>query len=278
MQPLVITVALVGGELTRQQTPHLPLTPTEIAAETLRVRQEGAAMVHLHARDAQGQPRHDPKLFKQIVDEIRSQCAAAKLSPPIVQFSTGGSIGMPLEERMAPLDLKPDMATLTTGSVNFGADVFENSQATMTAIAERCHALRIPVELEIFDAGMLDNALALLKQGVLHLPLRFNFVLGVPGGLSGDPENLFYLRSRLPPAASWSVAGIGRFQLPLTTIALVTDGHVRVGLEDNIYYRKGELAQGNAPLVARMVRLAREIDREIATPEQARAILRLDVS
>jgi 3-keto-5-aminohexanoate cleavage enzyme len=273
--PVIITAALVGGELTRKDTPHLPLSPSEIAEEGVLAAKEGAAVLHLHARDEQGKPRHETEIFRKIVEEIRSRCAKAKIPSPILQFSTGGSVGMSLEERLAPLTLKPEMATLTTGTVNFGREIFENSAETMETIAKTLRASRIGVEIEIFDAGMIDNALTMLRNGDLQAPLHFNFVLGVPGGLGGDPENLFYLVKRIPADSTWSVAGIGRYQLPLATLALVLGGHVRVGLEDNVYYQKGVLSEGNAPLVARVARLARELGRALATPAQAREILHL---
>jgi len=276
MKPLIINAAVVGGELSRKDTPHLPITPEEIAGEVLSCRKEGACMVHLHARDEKGSPKHEINIFKILVEEIEKKCKKENLDPPILQFSTGGSIGMGLNERLAPLSLKPELASLTTGSVNFGPDIFENNQKTMETIAKKLNDLQIGVELEIFDAGMMDNARSLEKNGFLKAPLHFNFVLGVPGGLSGDPENLFFLRNKLLPEETWSVAGMGRHQLPLAALSIVLGGHVRVGLEDNIFYRKGELSKGNAPLVARIGRLAQELDREIANPTQARRILHLE--
>jgi 3-keto-5-aminohexanoate cleavage enzyme len=272
---VIITAAVVGGELTREDTPYLPLTPKEIAEEAVLSARAGASIIHLHARDEQGVPKHEKRLFAAIVAEIQKQCQEANISQPLLQFSTGGSIGMSLKERMAPLTLQPDMASLTTGSVNFGPDIFENSQKTMETIAKKLKEEKIGVELEIFDAGMIDNALQLLKQGFIEEPLHFNFVLGVPGGLGGDSENLLFLKNRLPRNSTWSVAGIGRFQTPLAALSLVLGGHVRVGLEDNVYYQKGELAQGNAPLVARVCSLAKEVGRRIATPEMAKKILQL---
>ena len=273
MKPLVITAAVVGGELTRQDTPHVPLTPQEIAFECIEVRKAGAHIVHLHARDKSGQPKHRVDLFEDIVQEINQQAQASHLEPPILQFSTGGSVGMTVEERMAPLSLLPEMATLTTGTVNFGDGIFENSADTMKTLAKALKSKGIAVELEIFDAGMIDNALRLKRDDLLPEHLHFNFVLGVPGGLSGDLSNLVFLVSRLPSNATWGVAGIGRSQLPLAVHAIVSGGHVRVGLEDNIFYRKGEFAKGNRPLVERVVRIAAECDRPLATLAQARDLL-----
>ena len=279
MNPVIITCALVGGELSKSDTPYLPVTPDEIAQEALAAAREGASVVHLHARDAQGVPRHDPNIFQEIVGKIKSLFNQEKCDLPIFQFSTGGSCGMNLSERIAPLTLQPEMASLTLGTVNFGKDVFLNDQATIEGIATELKNRKIGVELEIFDAGMIDNLQPLLKKNLLQEPLHFNFVLGVPGALGGDVANLIFLKSRiesyLARGSTWSVAGIGRHQLPLGMIALAAGGHVRVGLEDNIFLNKGELSKGNAPLVARISRLAAESGRPIATPEQARKILGL---
>ena len=275
MNPLVITAALVGGELTKEDTPFVPISPKEIAIEAIACRKVGASIVHLHARDKDGSPKHDEKIFKAIIVEINKLAKEANIDPPIIQFSTGGSIGMGVKERIAPLKLKPEMATLTTGSVNFGPDIFANDQNTMESIAKECLNLKIAIEIEVFDAGMIDNVRELEKKGLLTKPLHFNFVLGVPGGLLGDPENLIFLRNKLYPNETWSVAGIGRYQLPLATMAIILGGHVRVGLEDNIYFRKGELAKGNAPLVERVRKLAESLNRDIADPKQTRKCLSL---
>lgn len=277
MEPVIITCDLVGGELTKKDTPFLPVTPQEIAQEALAAAREGASVMHLHARDAHGVPKHDPKIFQEIVDNIKSLFIREKIDLPILQFSTGGSCGMQVNERVAPLALQPEMASLTLGTVNFGRDVFLNDQATMEGIATVLKQRNIAVELEIFDAGMIDNVVPLLKKGLLVEPLHFNFVLGVPGGLGGDVANLLFLKTRieayLARGSTWSVAGIGRHQLPLAMVALAAGGHVRVGLEDNIFLNKGELSKGNAPLVARIKHLAALQGRTVASAEQARKAL-----
>lgn len=271
MEPLIITAAIVGGELSRSDTPYLPITPEEIAAESIAVCKAGASIVHLHARDANGIPKHDPKIFQEIATRVADLAKASGMEAPILQFSTGGSIGMSLAERIAPLSLNPEMASLTTGSVNFGDGIFANDQATMEGIAAELKRRAIAPEIEIFDAGMIDNARRLQAKGLLPAKIHVNFVLGVPGGLSGDLENLAFLRSRLPRDASWSVAGVGRFQLPLAAHAVAAGGHVRVGLEDNIYFRKGELAKGNVPLVEMATQLARDLGRPVQSVAETRA-------
>ncbi|MGH7716017.1 MAG: 3-keto-5-aminohexanoate cleavage protein, partial [Vulcanimicrobiaceae bacterium] len=225
-------------------------------------------IVHVHCRTDAGENTHAVVRFRAAFGAIR---ARSKL---IVQFSTGGAIGMTPEERSAPLELRPEMATLTCGTVNFGDDVFENSFPIMRGIASAMRRYGVTPELEIFDAGHLSNAKRLAAEGVLRFPQHVDFVLGVPGGLEASAEALLDCVRALPPGCTWSVAGIGRMQLPLATIAVAMGGHVRVGLEDNIWYTKGKLAR-NEELVARVTRIAAELGRPVATPDEARRILRL---
>lgn len=268
MDPLVITVAPVGAELTPDQTPHLAVTPSKLGEVARKVRQAGASMIHVHCRNDDGTNTHDVERFKAAFDEIRAQ------SDLIVQFSTGGAIGMTPEERASVLALRPEMATLTCGTVNFGDDVFENSFPIMRGILRKMNEFGVRPELEIFDKGHLSNARRLEKEGLLAFPQHVDFVLGVPGGLDATVQNLCDLVDSLPQGCTWSVAGIGRMQLPMAMAALAMGGHVRVGLEDNIYYSKGRLAT-NEELVARIVRLAEELGRPVATPSEARQILGL---
>jgi 3-keto-5-aminohexanoate cleavage enzyme len=196
----------------------------------------------------------------------------------IIQISTGGAVGESIENRAKPLALKPDMASLNLGTMNFGDDVFMNHPRDIGALAARMQKHGVVPELEIYEAGMLESAFRLAKQGVLRDPLHFQFVLGVPGGMSGDPRNLVHLVTLLEShsvgkTVHWGVAGVGRFQLPLAVQALVMGGHVRVGFEDNIHYHKGQLATSNAQLVERVARISRELGRQVATPEVARGLL-----
>ena len=272
MEPLIITVAVVGAELSRDDTPYLPLTPVEIADEALAAYRAGAAMVHLHARADDGSPTQDGAVYRRIIQEVRARCPDM-----IVQVSTGGAVGMTAQERLQPIYLKPDMASLTTGTVNFGEGVFYNDLALVRQFARAMAEEGIKPEIEIFDSGMIATALRLVKEGLLVPPLHFDLVMGVPGGIAGTVKNLVHLAESLPPDSTWSTAGIAAAQLPLATMAILMGGHVRVGLEDNIYYTRGVLCQGNAPLVARIVRLANELGRPIASPAQARRTLRLDL-
>ena len=270
MDKLIITAALSGAEVTRAQQPALPVTPEEIGLAAEECFQAGASIVHVHARNPDGTPTQDKETYRQIMTAVRARCDV------IVQVSTGGAVGMTPQERLAPVTLAPEMATLSMGSVNFGGDVFMNHPADMVVFLQAMQEHGVKPELEIFDSGMLTTAHRWLKKGLLTSPLHFDFVLGIPGGMAGTPEALMYLKAQLPEGASWTVAGIGAAQLPLGTLAIVLGGHVRVGFEDNVYYRKGELASSNAQLVARIARISRELDRPLATPDEARALLRID--
>jgi 3-keto-5-aminohexanoate cleavage enzyme len=220
----------------------------------------------VHCRNDDGSNTSDPARFAAAYDEIRAR------TDIIVQFTTGGAIGMTGAERAAPLRLRPEMATLTCGTVNFGDDVFENSMPLMREILAEIVRNDVVPELEIFDAGHLANAKRLAAEGLLSFPQHVDFVLGVPGAMEATVRNLCYLVDALPAGCTWSVAGVGRDQLPLGAVAIAMGGHVRVGLEDNIYYAKGRLAR-NDELVARIARVAAELGRPVATPDEARRLL-----
>lgn len=269
MEKLIITVALVGAEVTRKDTPYLPLTPREIATEAKKVRAAGASIVHLHMRDVNGYPTQDKEIFAEAIAYIRSE------TDLIVQVSTGGATGMTAAERVQPVTLAPEMASLSTGSVNFGEEVFLNPIPMVREFAEVCGKFRVKPEIEVFDSGMINNALRLVKEGLLIPPLHFNLVLGVPGGMPATAKNLLFLLDLLPESSTWTVSGIGRHQLEMNTLGIVLGGHVRTGFEDNIYYRKGVLAEGNAPLVERLVKIADCVERPVASPAESRRILGL---
>jgi 3-keto-5-aminohexanoate cleavage enzyme len=269
--PVIITCAITGAETTREKQPNLPITPKEQGIAAQEAVKAGASIIHLHVREDDGKPTQRLERFQEAIQEIRSKAPEA-----IIQISTGGAIGESIENRAKPLTLKPEMASLNLGTMNFGDDVFFNHPRDIVALAAKMHQLGVMPELEIYEAGMLENSLRLAKQGVLREPLHFQFVLGVPGGMSGDVRNLVHLVSLLPENVHWGVAGVGRFQLPLATHALLMGGHVRVGFEDNIFYSKGQPAKSNAQLVERVVRIAREVGRDVATPVQTRKLLGLN--
>lgn len=232
---VLITAAINGAEITRAQTPALPITPDEVGAEALRCRDAGAAMVHLHGRRDDGTPTQDVATFRRYFAAIRER------SDIIVQFSTGGAIGMSVAERIDALRLRPEMATLTTGTCNFGDEVFSNPMWAIREIAAGLRAHNIRPEIEVFDLGMLDTAIRLHREGVIEGSLHVDFVFGVSGAMDADASHLRYLISRLPEGWSWCVAAIGRHELVMARHALELGGHVRVGLEDNIFLRKGQL-------------------------------------
>jgi 3-keto-5-aminohexanoate cleavage enzyme len=269
LDKLIITVAPVGAETSRKDNPNLPLSPREIADDAMYCVEKGASIIHLHVRDEEGNATQSKVIFKETMDLIK------KDSNVIIQTSTGGASWMTAKERLQPVELRPEMATLTTGTVNFGEEVFSNPMSNVAIFAQAMVDQGIKPEIEVFEIGMVNNALQLVKKGILQLPLHFDFVMGVPGGIPGDPRHLMHLVESLPPGCTWTVAGIGRSELPLAVMGIVMGGHVRVGFEDNVYYAKGVLADNNAQLVERVARIAGELGRQIATPEEARKILGL---
>ena len=273
MPKAILTAAIVGAETTRAQNPNLPITPEEIGIEAAKCRENGAAIVHIHVREPDGKPSQSRELFARAIEEIR------KRTDVVVQTSTGGAVGMGVDERCGGLTLtgadKPDMATLSTGTVNFGEDVFWNSRPLVRDIAKRIQSIGIKPEIECFDAGMIDEARYLAKEGLITLPAHFDFVLGVPGALGAREAALDFMIASLPEGCSWTCAAMARHQLPFVELSAKKGGNARVGLEDNIYLSKGVLAKGNWELVQAAAKIARDAGRELATPQQARELLRL---
>jgi 3-keto-5-aminohexanoate cleavage enzyme len=275
MQPLIINLAGTGAVPTRREKLHVPLTPDEISEDCAQCCRLGATIVHLHAREPDGTPSCRIEIYREIVRKVR-----AAASDAIVCVSTTGRHFKSFEERSQVLDLegdlKPDMASLTLGSMNFATQASVNEPAMIRALADRMRERGIVPELEVFELGMIDYAKFLLDRGVLQPPLYFNLLLGSLGTLSATPLNLAYLEQALPAGSTWAAAGIGRFQFPINALAVAMDGHVRVGLEDNLYMddAKSEPASNHA-LVERIVTLARAAGRTIATPAQAREIIGL---
>lgn len=274
MDPLILTAAITGAETTRKDQPNLPITPLEQAAEAKACFEAGARVVHLHVRDDSGNPTQSIGRFDAAIKAIR-----AVVPEMIIQISTGGAVGEAFENRLAPLSLKPDMGTLNAGTLNFGDDIFINHPNDIVRLAEAFKQYQVVPEVEVYESGMVDYIGKLVRNGIItHTPLHVQFVLGVPGGMSGKPKNLLYMVEHLAqeiPGATWAVAGIGRWHLPTALVALVSGGHIRVGFEDNIYYHKNLVADSNAQLVSRIARIAAEIGRPLATPGQTRKILGL---
>jgi len=272
MEKLIITAAITGSRISREMTPHIPITPEEIVQSAVECWNAGAAMVHIHVRDPQtGLGTQDMEIFRKVVDSLRAK------TDLILCLTTSGIPGrnLPTEERLAPLELKPEVASFDAGSINLGGSVFLNSPEFLDRAAEKMRAAGVKPELEIFDLGMLVTCLRMRDEGKLDDPLHFQFVLGTPWGAPATPKSLIYLHEYLPENCTWSVIGIGKGHLPMSMMAMVMGGHIRVGMEDNIYYAKGVLAETNARFVERIVRLAQEYGRKPATPDDARKILNL---
>ena len=265
---VIVTAAVVGAEVTREQNPAVPYTPAEIAAASVAAWRAGAAVVHLHARWPDGRPSQEAAHFQEIVRRIREAG-----SDVVVQCSTGGAVGMSVDERLGSLVDGAEMGTLNLGTMNFGDGVFVNSRPDIVRIAGRLRERRLVPECELYDAGMLDTLRWLLDQGHLAAPYHVQFVLGVPGGMGATERNLRFLVEGMPEAVHWSVAGVGRHQLPMAELSLALGGHVRVGLEDNLYASKGVLARGSDELVEKAVALAGSAGRAVATPREARSML-----
>lgn len=272
VNPVTITVGPTGAQTTREMTPFLPITPVTIAAEVTAAYRAGASVVSIHFRDAEGRPTADLDLARRTVDLIHEG------SPILVQVSSGVSTDATFEERLALMELKPRMATLSPCSMTFGAGEFRNPPEFVRRLAGRMGELGIKPELEIYDTGHVAAALRLQEEGLLEGPLQFGIVMGVPGGMAASVDNLVHTVRLLPADAVWQVIAVGRHNFDLGATAIAMGGNVRTGLEDNIYLSKGELAPGNAPLVARMSEIAAAIGRPVATVDETRTRLGIGTS
>lgn len=271
MDKLIITAAICGAEVTKEQNPAVPYTIEEIVREAKSAVDAGAAIVHLHVREDDGTPTQSKARFKECIDAIYKECPDVIIIP-----STGGAVGMTAEERLQPTELYPEMATLDCGTCNFGDDVFENTMPMMRAFGKRMLENDIKPEYECFEMGHLDTVLNMARKGqVPGAPMQFNFVLGVPGCSPATVQNLAWMVNAIPAGSTWTATGIGRNAFTLAAAAIVMGGNVRVGFEDNLYLERGVLAKSNGELVAKVVRLAKELGREVATSAEAREILNL---
>lgn len=271
MEKLIITAAICGAEVTKEHNPAVPYTVEECVREAKSAYDAGASIIHLHVRYDDGTPTQDKERFRVIIDAIKAACPDV-----IIQPSTGGAVGMTDDERLQPTELLPEMATLDCGTCNFGGDdVFTNTENTIKYFGKRMIELGIKPELECFDKSMIEMALRIHKKGLILAPMHFDFVMGVNGGIGGDLRDFVFLRNSIPADATYTVAGVGRYEFPLAAAAIIDGGHVRVGFEDNVYLAKGVLAKSNGELVEKVVRLAKELGREVATPAEARQILNL---
>jgi 3-keto-5-aminohexanoate cleavage enzyme len=272
---LIINAALTGNVPTKAQNPYVPVPPEEIVEDCERCVAAGASVVHLHARDGDGKPTYRADVYAEILAGVRERC------PDVIAcVTTSGRVHREFEQRAEVLDLdgelKPDLASLTLGSMNFPTQASVNEPDTIARLAERMNERGIVPELEIFDFGMVDYAKFLIERGLLQPPYYFNLLLGSLGTLSATPFNLAGLVQSLPESAIWSAAGIGRFQFFVNTMAVTMGGHVRVGIEDSLYLdsEKQRLAS-NVALVERIAAVATAVERGVASPAQARETIGL---
>jgi 3-keto-5-aminohexanoate cleavage enzyme len=276
VEKLIITVAVCGSGPTRDQNPHVPYSPAEIAAEALRCCGAGAAVVHVHVREPNtGAPAFDKALFGEVVDRIRT------VSDMLINLTTSGFnlIGSDVgRQRLMPLELKPDLCSLDVGSLNLRDRVFVNPTDWVELAAKEMREAGVKPEMEVFDLGHIRQAKDLVERAFVQSPPYFQLCLGTLWGIEGTPDALLEMKRRLPEGCQWSVLGVGTAQLPLTTHAMLMGGHVRVGFEDNLYLRKGVKAESNAQFVERTVKLAQMLGREVATCAEARKILGLKSS
>lgn len=268
---VIITAAISGAEVTQEMNPAVPYTIEQYVREAKGAREAGAAIIHLHARFDDGTPTQDRERFRVIINAIQEACPDV-----IIQPSTGGATGMTAEERLQPTELNPEMATLDCGTMNFGGDeIFVNTENMIIEFVTRMNERGIKPEMECFDKSHIDMALRLVRKGYIKPPLHFNFVLGVNGGAAGTVRDLLFLKESLPDGATFTTSGVGRVQLDMNVASMLLGGHVRVGFEDNLKYNRERNGVSNAEFVERIVRIAKELNLEIATPAEARQILGL---
>jgi len=267
--PYMVRDISLQGEAKRH-FPGLDLSPEGVADEVVRAHNAGANVVHLHVWDEQGQPTTDLAAFQRTIRLIRDRCDI------IIEGSTGGVNQLSPAERSVSLQADIEMASLNSGSVNYDKGVYVNSPDDIAYWAQEMHRRRIKPNMAIFEVGMVANSMELARKGWIEPPFLFSFVLGQQGAMPATPKNLLFLSETIPRGSLWGVAGHGRCDLQMSALAMNMGGHARAGFEDNPYYRPGELATSNAQLIERLVRLARELGRSIATPAEARTILGLE--
>jgi 3-keto-5-aminohexanoate cleavage enzyme len=269
VEKLIISAATTGSRTMKSMTPYVPVTEEEIAQQAVECWRAGASIVHIHVRDEQERVTCDPDRYQKVTDLVRAAGCDV-----IMNWSTGGGAGLTTdEERAASIKRSPEVASFDCGSTNFGDGVFINSPSFLERLANDMNEHLVTPEIEIFDTGMIETAKEFIGRELLQPPFWFQFVLGVRGGAPATARELTHMVDSLPPGSRWSVCAIGRHQLPMNMIGMAMGGHVRTGLEDNIYYSYRKLAAGNAQLVERLARLAREMGRELATPDEAREMI-----
>lgn len=280
MEKLIITAAVTGGDVvSKRLTPHVPCTIDEIVEEVYKSWEAGASIVHLHAKDPKtGSPASDPNpVLREYIRGIRARCDI------IINVTTGGGRRVP-EEKLDEVirercGFGQEMSSLNMGTINFWVPpymgYFSNTVQRIERWAGFMQEKGVKPELEVYDTGMINTALSLAQKGSLKEPLHFQFVMIGGTGISPTPKGLLYCVESIPENYTWSVCALGRYEMAMAAMAIVLGGHVRVGMEDNIYLSRGILAKSNAELVSKAVRIAKELGREIATPDEAREILNL---
>lgn len=288
MDKLIITVAIIGGITTREKTPYPPMTPQEIAGSAIEACQAGASVCHIHVRDPiTHQPSMKFELYKEVFDRIRDKCDM------IINLSTGSGgrlffkpkaggdswdtsgLKSPEERVEHVVKLKPELCSLDIGSLNFGPYAFINLVSVVEKMAKMIKEVGTKPELEVFDLGHIRIGHHLIRQGLIEDPPLFQLCLGIPWGIEATTENMVYMRNNLPSGCLWYAFAIGPQHFPMAADSIINGGHARVGFEDNLYIKKGVLAKTNAEMVKKAVEIAHLFDREVATPKEARQILRL---
>jgi 3-keto-5-aminohexanoate cleavage enzyme len=271
----ILTVACTGAWPKKEDTPYIPITPEEEAEEIIKCAEAGASIAHIHVRDPKTfGASMDYDQFAKTVEIVRAN------SDIVINLTTSGGLGWPDDLRMKPfIELRPEIASFDCGTMNWQDNaIFENNPQFLEKLGYKMQECNVRPEIEVFDMGMIENAARLVKKGALIGPVHFQFVIGVLGGMAATPENLFTLvdyAEKLHPGCTWGALGVGRGHLPVMLAAMSRNGHLRVGMEDNILFRKGQLAKSNVEFVERTKRMLAEIDKEIATPDEAREILNL---
>lgn len=271
LSKLIITCAITGSRIQKENTPFIPITPEEIAESAIASVKAGASEIHIHVRDPKTKiGTQDRDLYQRVLSLIKEEV------DPVVCLSTSGVPGKNIDyqKRLIPLELKPDMVSFDAGSMNFGSEIFLNPPEFLEILASKAKESHIKLELECFHHGMIHTCIQMIESGLIEKSPHFQLILGVKGGAPATLRSLIEMVDMLPQGSTWSVLGIGAAQLRMGVHALLMGGHVRVGLEDNIYYRKGELAS-NEQLVKRMVNLSQELGREVATPDETRELILL---
>ena len=271
MDKLIISACICGAEVTKENNPAVPYTVEEVVREAKSVYDAGAALIHLHVRWDDGTPTQDKGRFQEMVDAIRKECPDV-----IIQPSTGGAVGMTDLERLQSTEITPtpEMATLDCGTCNFGGDeIFINTDNTIANFGDIMQERGIKPECEVFDKGMIDLALKAAKKGHIKYPIHFDFVLGVQ--MTATVRDLVIMATSIPADSTWTATGIGKNAWGIAAATIAMGGHVRVGFEDNVYMSKGVLAKSNGEMVERVVQMAKLLNREVATPAEAREILGL---